>query len=49
MCVGVVNYLVGMEILTIMIENLDMLGGHCYDSSSGMTNCALTVAIDWEQ
>jgi len=45
---GVVNNLVGMEISTIVIANVDMLCASLYDPSCHMTTCALIVAIDWE-
>jgi len=47
--VGVVNYLAGMEIWTIVIANVDMLCASLYDPSCDMTKCALIVAIDRER
>jgi len=47
--VGVVNYLAGMEISTIVIANVDMLCASIYDSSCDVTKCALIVAIDRER
>jgi len=49
MHVGVINYLVGMEVSTIVIANIDMLCASFYDSSCDMTKCALIVAIDRER
>jgi len=48
MHVGVVNYLAGMEVLTIVIANIDMLHASFYDSSCDVTKCALIVAINRE-
>ena len=48
MHVGVVNYLAGMEISTIVIANVDMLCASRYDPSSDMTKWVLIVAIDRE-
>ena len=49
MHVGVVNYLAGMEVLTRVIANIDMLRGSFYASSCDVTKCALIVAIDQER
>jgi len=46
--VGVVNYLAGMEISTIVIANIDMLCASFYDPSCDMTKYALIVVIDRE-
>jgi len=46
--VGVVNYLAGMEISTIVIANVDMLCASLYDPSCDKTKCALIVALDRE-
>ena len=48
MHVGVVNYLAGMEVSTIVTVNIDMLHASFYDSSCDVTKCALIVAIDQE-
>ena len=48
MHIGVVNYLGGMEVSTIVIANMDMLQASFYDSSCDVTMCALIVAIDRE-
>jgi len=47
--VGVVNYLAGMEISTIVIANVDMLCASLSDPSCDMTKCALIVTIDRER
>ena len=49
MYVGVVNYLAGMEISTIVIANVDMLCASLYDPSCDLTKCALIVAVDRER
>jgi hypothetical protein len=49
MYVGVVNYLAGMEISTIVIANVDVLRASLYDPGCDMTKCALIVAIDRER
>jgi hypothetical protein len=49
MHVGVVNYLAGREISTIVILNVDMVRASCYDSSCDVTKCDLIVAIYWKQ
>jgi len=49
MHVGVVNYLVGLEVSTIVIANIHILHASFYDSSCEVTKCALIVAIDWER
>jgi len=46
MHVEVVNYLVGMEILTIVIANIDMLRASFYDPSCDITKCTLIVAFN---
>jgi hypothetical protein len=46
MHVGVVNYLVGMEVSTIVMAIIDMLGVSFYDSSCDVSKCGLIVAID---
>ena len=48
MYIGVFNYLVGMEILTIIIANIDILRASCDDSSCEMTKGVLIVTIDRE-
>ena len=47
--VGVVNYLVGMEILTIVIANVNMLCVSFYDPTYDRTKCAPIVAVDRER
>jgi hypothetical protein len=47
--IRVVNYPTGMEISTIVIEDIDMLCASIYDPSGDMTKWALMVAKDWEQ
>jgi len=49
MYIGVVNYLPGMVISTIVIANVDMLPASLYDPSFDTTKCALIVAIDRER
>ena len=49
MHIGVVNYLAGMEISTIVIANINMLCASLYDPSCDMTKCALIVAVDRER
>ena len=49
MHVGVVNYLAGMEVSTIVIANIDILRASFYDSSCDVTKCALIVPIDRER
>jgi hypothetical protein len=46
MHVGVVNYLVGMEVSTILIANIDMLRASFHDSSFDVTKNTLIAAID---
>jgi len=46
--IGVVNYLAGMEISTIVIANVHMLCANLYDPSYVMTKCVLIVTIDRE-
>jgi len=48
MHVGVVNYLAGMEISTIVIAIIDMRRVRFYDSSCDVTKCALIVTSDRE-
>jgi hypothetical protein len=47
--VGVVNFVPGMEISTILIANVDMLCASLYDPSCDMAKCSLIVAIDRER
>ena len=49
MHIGVVNYLAGMEISTIVIANVDILGASLYDPRCEMTMGAPDVAIDQER
>jgi len=46
---GVVNYLAGLEVSTIVIGNINMLRGSFYDSSCDVTKCAWIGAIDRER
>jgi len=46
--IGVVNYLAGLEISTIVIANVDMLCAIHYDPTCDITKCALIVAVDRE-
>jgi hypothetical protein len=48
MHVGVVHYIPGMEISTIVISNVDMRCASLYDPICDMTKCALIVAIGQE-
>jgi len=47
--VGVVNGLAGLENLTIVIANVDMLCASLHDPSCEMTKCAMIVAVDRER
>jgi len=49
MPLGVVNYIVSMEVSTIGIANIDVLGASFYVCSCDVTKCALIVAIDRER
>ena len=49
MHIGVVNYLAGMDVSTIVIANIDMLHASFYDSSCNATKCTLIVASDRER
>jgi hypothetical protein len=49
MYIGVVNYLPGLEISTIVIANVDMLCASHYDPICNMTKCALIVPVDRER
>lgn len=49
MHVEAVNYLAGLEVLTIVIANIDMLDAGFYDSSCEVTKCTLNDAFDREQ
>jgi hypothetical protein len=49
MHVGVVNYVAGREVSTIVISNVDMVRASCYDSGCDVTKCGLIVAIYWKQ
>jgi len=49
MHVGVINYIAGMEVSTIVISNVDMVCATYYHSSCDVTKYPFIVAIDWEQ
>jgi len=49
MHLGVVKYLAGMDVMTIVIANIDKLHVSCDDSSCDVTRCALIVAMDRER
>jgi len=49
MYVGVVTYLVSMEVLTIVIASINMLCASFYDSSCDVTKWVLSIAIDRER
>jgi len=49
MYIGVVNYLAGMEVSTIVIANIDILRASFYDSSCDVTKYALIIEIDQER
>jgi hypothetical protein len=47
--VGVVDYLVFVQISTIVVTNVNVLGGSLYDSRGYESESSLIVAFDWQR
>jgi hypothetical protein len=46
---GVVDYLACVQISTIVVTNVDVLGSRLYDSHGDESESSLIVAFDWQR
>jgi len=47
--VGVIDYLAFVQISTIVITNVNVLGASPYDSRGDESESSLIIAVDWQQ
>jgi hypothetical protein len=48
-CVGVVDYSAFVQISTIVVTNVNVVGASHYDSHGAGSESSLIVAVDWQR